>query len=202
MIHLFITTCVMAGNREHIYLHRISNAFNEFKKVCPNLQCTIINNCGEDMADYLFLLEDENIRLFHTKNNFHPTTNKGWKELKDIQDCIHFFNIPDDDFIIKLTGRYLVLHDSPFLNALVSKWNPNTECIIRYGDEHDKDIKKINIGDDIDCQSGLIGFKCHHFKSLPLPLEYQCLEWILAEKSIHISSDKLIVIPDIGVNIF
>lgn len=205
MIHLLISTCVMAGDRDRrsIYLHRISHAFNEFKKVIPDIRVVVLNNCGEQNADYLFLLEDDDLMLFHTVNQFAPTNNKGWKELKDVQDYIHFYRVPDNDFIIKLTGRYLIEQDSLFLKKLKEEWTPETECMIRLGDYHDHNIKSIHLGDDIDCLSGLIGFKCKHLKDMPLPYEeYQAVEWIMAEASINIDSSKKIILSDLGIHIF
>lgn len=205
MIHLLISTCVMAGDRDrkNTYLHRISHAFNEFRKVVPDIRVVVLNNCGEQNADYLLLLEDDDLQLFHTVNQFIPTLNKGWKELKDVKEYIDYYNVPDDDFIIKLTGRYLIEETSPFLKALKDEWTTETECMIRLGDYDDRDIKSIEIGDDIDCLCGLVGFSCKRLKEMPLPFhEYQCLEWIMAEASINIEPKRKIILQDLGINIF
>lgn len=204
MIHLLISTCVMAGDcdRRQTYLHRISVAFEEFRNVIPDIKVVILNNCGEENADYLYLLEDDNLQLFHTSNQLIPTTNKGLKELKDVKDYIDQNNVPDDDFIIKLTGRYLIEKHSPFLVALQNDWNENIECMIRLGDYDDRCVKSISVGDEIDCLSGLIGFKCFHYKNMPLPEEFENLEWIMAETSIQIPESRKIILDDLGINIF
>jgi hypothetical protein len=187
-------------------LQRLPQAFNIFSAIVPDIHVVIINNCGEDHADYLHLLEDDKMHLFHTNNQCHPTTNKGWKELKDVKDYLQHYNVPDDDFIIKLTGRYEILESSLFLQALRDRWTRSTECMIRLGDHENygySDVADITTGDDIDCHSGLVGFSCKHFKNMPLPCEeYQAVEWILAETSIGIPAEKKIIVHDLGLNIF
>lgn len=205
MIHLLISTCVMGGgiDRRYVYLQRISHAFNQFRKVVPDIKVVVLNNCGQQNADYLLLLEDDDLKIFHTTNQFTATNNKGWKELKDVKDYIDYYNVADDDFIIKLTGRYLIEENSMFLTALKDEWTSDTECIIRLGGFNDHNIKYIRVGDDIDCLSGLIGFKCKYFKDMPLPCEeYQAVEWIMAEASINIDESKKIILSDLGINIF
>jgi hypothetical protein len=208
MIHILITTCVHGGNlaggveRKNIYLHRIPQAFQIFKEIFSNMKFVIINNCGEENADYLYLLEDDSIELFHTNNNFNTTPNKGWKELKDIQDYISFYNVDDNDFIVKLTGRYLIEKTSPFLEAMKTKYNDNIDCIIRLGDYYDSNITNYKLGDEIDCLSGLVGMRSKLFKNMPLPSDYENVEWLYAKCFLQIDYDRTIVIPDIGVNIF
>lgn len=203
MIHLLISTCVMAGDRDRkgIYLQRISHAYNEFRRVVPDIRVVVLNNCGEQNASYLSLLEDDDLELFHTTNNSVPTANKGWKELKDVKDYIDYHDIPEDDFIIKLTGRYLVERSSPFLKALGEKWTPRIKCMIRLGNYEEYGIESFGPGDEIDCLSGLVGFSCTCWKDMPLPCEeYKAVEWIMAEASIGIT-DK-IILQDLGINIF
>lgn len=208
MIHILITTCVHGGNlargveRKNIYLHRIPQAFQIFKDICPDMKFVIINNCGEENADYLYLLEDDSIELFHTNNNFNQTPNKGWKELKDIQDYISFYNVSDNDFIIKLTGRYLIEKTSPFLEVMKTKYNDNIDCIIRLGDYYESNIINYKLGDEIDCLSGLVGLRCKYFKTIPLPQPFENVEWLYARCFLQIDYKRAIVIPDIGVNIF
>jgi hypothetical protein len=56
-------------------------------------------------------LDDFGIPVLYTNNNTIPTKNKGIKELADIQFCIEKFNIQDDDFVVKMTGRYVLIHN-------------------------------------------------------------------------------------------
>lgn len=46
--------------------------------------------------------------VYYTLNNNVQTNNKGYKELQDILDCIVKYNINDSDFIVKMTGRYIL----------------------------------------------------------------------------------------------
>lgn len=193
----------MAGDRDrrNTYIHRISHAFNEFRRVVPDIQVVVLNNCGEENAHYLKLLESDDLKLFHTTNHFTRTANKGWKELKDVKDYIDHYDIPDDDFIIKLTGRYLIESSSPFLKALREEWTPEIKCMIRLGNYEEYGIESFEFGDEIDCLSGLIGFSCKYLKDMPLPCEdYQAVEWIMAEASIGIK--EKIILQDLGMNIF
>ena len=67
-------------------------------------------NVTEKPASFL---DEFGVPVLYTKTNSLPTQNKGLKEWEDIQCCIRHFNIKDDDFIVKMTGRYIVInHDT------------------------------------------------------------------------------------------
>ena len=71
--------------------------------------------------------------VYYTENNFKQTGNKGLKELHDILDCIDKYNINDSDFIVKMTGRYILDDNSEFINIIKNIHNTNYDCVIKYG---------------------------------------------------------------------
>ena len=56
--------------------------------------------------------------VYYTENNFMLTGNIGIIELQDILDCIDKYNINDTDFIVKMTGRYILDDNSEFINVI------------------------------------------------------------------------------------
>jgi len=89
----------------------------------------VVENNGERNT-YLDALHDT---VYYTENNFIPTRNKGIKELKDVWDCIEKYKIKDTDFIVKMTGRYILQDDSEFITTVQHLQETRYECIIKYG---------------------------------------------------------------------
>jgi hypothetical protein len=69
------------------------------------------NQLATIMDNPLSFLDDFGVDVIYTKSNDISTQNKGRKEWEDTQICIEKFNIKDDDFIVKMTGRYIVIHN-------------------------------------------------------------------------------------------
>jgi hypothetical protein len=133
-----------------------------------NYKIIIIENNGERYT-FLNMLDCE---VYYTENNFLQTGNKGIKELQDILDCIYKYNIYDNDFIIKITGRYILNDNSEFMNIIKNIHNTNYDCVIKYGSY----LKPLNYKMD-DCITGLIGMSCYYVKLIETPLEHECVEW-------------------------
>ena len=64
-------------------------------------------------------LNDLGCEILYTNTNNLNTPNKAVNEYLDIQEVIKHYNIKDDDMIIKLTGRYLLL-DTSFIETVIS----------------------------------------------------------------------------------
>ena len=131
--------------------------------------------------------------VFYTNNNYLNTNNKGFKELKDIIDCINYFKIDDEDFIVKITGRYLLHDNSEFIQKLKEN---NYDCIIKYGSYLNPVNYKMN-----DCITGLIGMKSKYIKDIEFPSENECVEWKWAEITQKINNEKICIVNNLGINI-
>lgn len=116
MIWFLVTTSYANDNLQRMKQYEegiecLKKSLEEYK--IHNLRIILIENNGLRKTFFDTLGE-----VFYTKNNSIETPNKGIKELKDILDCIQFYNIRDDDFIVKLTGRYKIQPKSPFMHLL------------------------------------------------------------------------------------
>ena len=126
-------------------------------------------------------LDDLGCEVYYTQNNLLPTQNKGCKELKDILDCIIQYSIPGSDFIVKMTGRYILQPDSLFMKTIKEREH---DCVLRYGSFVDL---KFNAN---DCITGLIGMKCGLIKTIEFPNEIDSVEWKWAKAS-HVAKTIL-----------
>ena len=141
-------------------------------------------------------LDTSGCEIYYTRNNFLLTNNKGYKELKDIRDCIHKFNINDNDFIVKMTGRYILNDDSEFMNIIKNIHNTKYDCVIKYGPFY----KPVDYKMD-DCITGLIGMSCAYVKQIEPPKEHESVEWKWAKVAQKIDNSKIYLVNSLGINI-
>lgn len=195
MIYFIVTTSVFnnCSIRENQYITGI----NKLKKIIQDLMlenCKIIiveNNGKRDT--FLNRLACE---VYYTENNFKQTNNKGLKELQDVLDCIDKYNINDTDFIVKMTGRYILDDDSEFMNIIKNIHNTNYECVIKYGSFGNPLNYKVD-----DCITGLIGMSCLYIKQIQKPNEEECVEWKWAIATNLIDYNKIYLVNTLGINI-
>jgi hypothetical protein len=192
MIYFLITASYFNNDekRKQQYTSSILKLFTFINKY-SQIKSIIIENNGKRETFF----DNFGIDVFYTNNNEINTQNKGIKEIKDVQDCISFYNISDDDFIVKITGRYTISDNSYFMKILYSIMNDNKdiECIIRYGSYCDEypTLYKMN-----DCVTGLIGMKCKYVKEIITPEENIPIEMKWAEKTFEILNEKIEIIQD------
>ena len=123
--------------------------------------------------------------------------NKGIKEYCDIHICMTKYNIQDDDFIVKITGRYIIKENSNFVNSLAKLEHNDIDCIIRYGNYYD-----LSSTCKTDCVSGLFGMKCKYIKNVKLDNDEDCIEWNYATiASTEIPPEKIIELRELGLSI-
>ncbi len=192
MIFFIVTTSLFqdCSIRKTQYI----NGINKLKKIIidKNIQdykIIIVENNGKRNT----FLDNLGCEVFYTKNNFLKT-NKGVKELKDIFDCITKFEIKDTDFIVKMTGRYILNEDSKFMNIIETINHTHFDCVIRYGSY----IKPVDYKMD-DCITGLIGMSCFFVKKIPMNDE--CIEWKWAKVTKLIDDQKICMVNKLGINI-
>ena len=195
MIYFIITTSVF--NNCHIRNNQYIKGIAKLKQIIQNLnfenyKIIIVENNGERKT-FLNML---NCEVYYTKNNFMKTGNKGLKELQDVLDCIDKYNINDTDFIVKMTGRYILDDNSEFMNIIKNIHNTNYDCVIKYGFYFKPVNYKMN-----DCITGLIGMTCSYVKQIKKVKENECIEWNWAKVTNLIDDNKIYLVNNLGISI-
>ena len=106
------------------------------------------------------------------------------------------YNINDTDFIVKMTGRYILNDDSEFMNTIKNLHTTNYECVIKYGAFYNPVNYKMN-----DCITGLIGMTCLYVKQIEKVNENECIEWNWAKVTHLIDNSKICLVNKLGINI-
>jgi len=194
MIYFLITTSVFndCSIRKNQYIAGI----NKLKKIIQNLifenyKIIIVENNGK--RDTFLNIDCE---VHYTENNFLQTGNRGIKELQDILDCIDKYNINDTDFIVKMTGRYILNDNSEFMNIIKNIHNTNYDCVIKYGSYDNPVNYKMN-----DCITGLIGMSCYYVKLIEKPNEGVCVEWKWGKVTKLIDDKKIYLVNNLDIDI-
>jgi len=196
MIYILITTCLIKDNyyniREKQYKESIPNITKKFNNI-PNTKIIILENNNNTSTTFL---DEFDVDVLYTDNNLTINTkNKGLKEYNDILSCINKYDINDDDFIVKITGRYNIKDNSNFINELMKLENTDIDCIIRYGNYYDLESTC-----KTDCISGLFGMKCKYIKKVKLEDENECIEWKYGTiASTEIPEEKVIELRNLGL---
>lgn len=195
MIYFIVTTSIfnMCPIREYQYI----NGINKLKKIIQDLnilnyKIIIVENNGK-RPTFLDMLDFE---VYYTENNFLKTGNKGIKELQDILDCINKYSINDTDFIVKMTGRYILHDNSEFMNIIKNIYNTNYDCVIKYGPY----FNPVNYKMD-DCITGLIGMSCYYIKLIEKPNENGIVEHIWGKVTRLIDDKKIYLVNNLGIDI-
>ena len=155
----------------------------------PESRVIIIENNGKRPT---FLDGYTGCEIFYTKNNMIETKNKGIKELKDIKDCIEHYHIEENDFIVKLSGRYKIIDSSPFIESL--KYLDDVDCILRYGSFYRPSDTRVK-----DCITGLIGMRCKYVKQIEEPHENDPVEWKWAWVTYGIPEERVLAMTSLGL---
>ena len=121
MIYIIITTSIQNKDGIQNYIHRqirYIESIHQLLKLIRNnkdIKPIIVENNG--LRDtYLNIL---NCDICYTNNNKINFKHKGENELLDIKEVINRYKINDDDFIIKITGRYKLLEPN-FINLVIN----------------------------------------------------------------------------------
>jgi hypothetical protein len=199
MIYFIVTTslfndCIIRKNQYHYGISKLKQTIDNLS--IKDYKIIIVENNGERITFLNTLASNLECELFYTTNNFLRTNNKGIKELQDIFDCIKKYNILDNDFIIKMTGRYIIEDDSEFMNMIKTLEDTKYECIIKYGSY----AKPLNYKVD-DCITGLIGMICLYIKQITRPTEHECVEWKWAQATNLINTENIYLVNKLGIYI-
>lgn len=191
MIYIIITTALVQNNFEIRKQHYI-NGINSLLKKNKGYKIIIVEGNGERRT----FLDDFGVDVVYTSNNINrPFNNTGHMEMKDIHDVISKYNIQDDDFIVKLTGRYFIDEISPFFDALEIG---GYECIIKYGNY-------AGLYSDIpinDCICSLIGMTGKYMKMVKVPKDNSVsLETNFANVALLIPRENQCILQNLGIYI-
>lgn len=192
MIYFIVTTCLF--NECPIRKRQYFEGIQKLKKVTQdfeNYKIIIVENNGKRDT----FLNGSGCEVFYTKNNFLKKENKGLKELNDILDCIENYAIKDDDFIVKMTGRYILDDNSEFMN-IVKTMQKKYDCVIKYGPY----FKPVNHKMD-DCITGLIGMSCFYVKQIEKTNENKPVEWKWGKVTNLIKDEKIYIVNHLGISI-
>lgn len=195
MIYFIVTTSIFddCSIRKAQYTLGIRTLQKTIKDMnIEKYKIIIIENNGKRDT----ILDTLECEVYYTNNNFLPVTNKGYKELQDILDCIKQYNIQDADFIVKITGRYILNENSEFMNVMKNIHITKYDCVIKYGPFY----RPVNYKMD-DCITGLIGMSCFYIKQIEYPIGDEPVEWRWGKVTRLIDNSKILLVDTLGINI-
>jgi hypothetical protein len=193
MIYLLITTSLVERNfeeRKRRYTNGITTALRRFKDVA-NCKIIIIENNGRRPT----FLDAFGVEVFYTNNNQLPTINIGNKELADLKECIQHYTIRDEDFVVKLSGRYIIQEESEFMNALLLHGDTKA-AIVQYGSFNARQYERTR-----DCVTGLIGMRASSLRTIAFTGPYGCIEWNWADAVLALPEDSVHRLRSVGLAI-
>lgn len=208
MLYFIVSTCILPNNvdfaiRKQQYAIGIITLLKQIQSFNIMCRCRVIivenNGQRNTFLDDVIKPYVAFSSVYYTNNNALPTTNKGVKELKDVFDCMNEYKINDDDFIVKITGRYILNDDSEFMLRVKELVEDETkyDCIIKYGSY----LKPVSYKTQ-DCITGLIGLRCKYVKQIAMPKENECVEWNWAKSTYNINDEtKICQVNKLGISI-
>jgi len=158
-------------------------------KHVPNSKVILIENNGSRKT---FLDLYRGCQVFYTNNNMLKTKNKGIKELTDVKECIQHYGIQDDDFVVKVSGRYQIMDNSPFIERLRDL--TGVDCILRYGSFLNPSDTRVK-----DCITGLIGMRARYVKQIEEPHENDPVEWQWAWVTYQVAEEAVVAMKALGL---
>lgn len=196
MIYFIITTCLFNNDeiRNSQYVKGIQTLIDYIETVqLSDYKIIIVENNGQ--KNMVLEQFSSKCTIIYTNNNKIQTYNKGLKELMDIFDCITLNHIQDEDFIVKITGRYIIQDNSEFIEQLknIHKY----DCIIRFGSFNEKK----GITQCADCVTGLIGMRCKYVKCIRQPNVTTPVEWNWARATYLIPKHRICLLEKLGISI-
>jgi hypothetical protein len=207
MIYFILTTCLLEKDfemRKKKYIEgieKIKSIISSKSDLIPIELIIVENNIsGDNPSSFL----DElimNFPVLYTNHNHIDSSckNIGYKELKDVHKCIEYFNIKDDDMIVKMTGRYIIQEEnqSPFIKHLFqTNFLEQYDAILLYGSYNLQKPRSRN-----DCVTGLIGMKTKYVKQIPYPDTKGkiCVEWLWAKTTHLIPTNRVLSLSKLGI---
>ena len=193
-IYCIITTSLINENQEMRkmqYIRGITSLLNKSKD--SNIKVIIVENNNLTSS----FLDTFNVEVNYTDTNTLPTSNYGIKELHDIFNCIKKYNIQDEDYIIKFTGRYFLSEICPFFEEIYKLPMTKYEAILKYGWWGSNNRTKHE-----DCFSSLICMKAKYIKEIEIPTDTNTsAEWRWAKVTLAIPDSQVCALEKLGMYI-
>ena len=204
MLYILATTC-LRQNRELQYRKGLDVLIKKFKSFKLPYKIIIIENNGLRKT-FLDQYQNDDTKIYYTNNQslkseriinnksvpLRSCTFKGYKELKDVKDCINHFKIKDEDFIVKITGRYILQDNCPFIEELY-----NSDLYDFIGMAACAKTPPSSV------ITGLIGLRCKHVKKISKEEKYSIeVNWASIVKTINDDRKKFMEflgIHDLGL---
>ncbi len=197
MTYFILTASLVKNAKEQKREEQYRQAFAALKaalQAYPAIQAKIfiVENNGQRSTFLDGLGADA---VMYTNSNTGGEPNKGIKELKDIQTVIQKQNLQPEDFIVKLTGRYSVKRDSPFMKAVAER-GPNTDAIVRYGSFMQEAAPPTKVADVI---TGLIGIRAKYIPQIQTEgVGGNPIEWQWGKVITQIPDERVVAVSRLG----
>lgn len=200
-VFFLVTTCLLGDPASAQYavrkeqyvrgISRLLGLLDRWSRERDRARVVVVENNGPRVTflDALCRAAPFPCDLAYTRTNalYPPQFNKGIKELDDVRD---------DDFVVKMTGRYL-LHDDggEFLRVLLQEGGDRKyDVIARFGPY----FAPVNYQMD-DCVTGLVGMRCKYVKQIAAPEPRVSVEVSWAKASFLAPSERVRVLPSLGI---
>ena len=190
-IYIIITTSLIDDYYKEREIQYI-NGINSVLKIAKNkYKIIIVENNGRRKT----FLDKFGVEVNYTNNNKQSIKNKGIKEILDILNCIDKYHIKDNDFVVKITGRYILDNNSNFFQKL-STLKSDIHCMLKFGSY----FNPVNYPVD-DCITGLIGMRAIYYKMINFSIdEFTAIEWEYAKMiRKNIQEDNILILDKMGI---
>jgi hypothetical protein len=188
-----ITTSLVSSNfdkRKSEYIRGITTVIEACKNT--DIQIIIVENNGP-RETFLDIFKPS-CKIHYTTNN-QLETHYGVKELFDVLECISTFNIQDNDYVIKSTGRYYLNSKfCPFLDEVKFVDTNQYDTIIKYGWWEKPSMTKVE-----DCILGLICLKTKYIKQIDTSYKVDYLEHRWARVTLPIPDTHVKIMHTLGI---
>jgi len=179
MVTFVVTTCIGSAIRDAQYERCISRLLEIKPEGAP-----VIVVEGNGVRPTSLDQFAGRARVVYTNNNKLGLKNKGHTELLDIFEALTLCEVPHDEFVVKMTGRYFVEDPALFFQACIGAPADVSACV-KFGSFIAPSDEPV-----ADCVTGLIGMRAGLIRKIHTPREHECVEWLWARAAL--SADRFI----------
>lgn len=160
----------------------------------PNTTIVIVENTGKSSS----FLDEFHIPVLYTNTNHEiQSPNKGIKELLDVFQVIDHFHIQENDFLIKVTGRYFIHDTSKFVDAIKQLHHTSYDVVCRYGGYN---LPHVYMEKFYSVITGIIGMRVQYVKQIQIPDDVTCVEWKWADVANTLDDSKICMLDSLGIS--
>lgn len=194
-IYWILTTSLIEKDfekRKEQYIRGIQSVLTLLENI--DVKIIIVENNGS-RTTFLDMFSSQ-CSIYYTENN-KLDTHYGVKELYDILSCIDHFKIKDDDYVVKMTGRYyLNISSCPFADEIKNLNTTHYDAVLKYGWWEKPSSTKVE-----DCILGLICMKTKYVKQIDASFKIDHLEHRWARVTLPIPDKSVKVMDRLGIYI-